>query len=1188
MAGAVSELRARFSAQISNFRSAVSDVRQEISGIGDNSRRSVQEANRSFDGMRGSLSSLRLAMQDAGAGTSRIFDGLESAVDRAESDLSTFGRISVATMVDLQRAVDRAGNTLDELGDDVDLGGLDQEIRNMDSAIEQFGRNATGSTREAEKALNNYKKSMTTVITVAGLAGTAIVAGMTGAITFSEDYQRSLNSLQSQTGATDDETKALGESMKNIYASNLGQDFTDIADSMALVRQNTGLTGKELESTSKSAILLRDTMQMDVMESTKVADTMMKQFGISADEAFTLFAQGQQAGLNKSGDMLDTFNEYSVYFKQLGFDSEGMWNVINAGMSAGAFNSDKVGDAIKELGIRVKDGSKTTNEAFADLGLNADETAQAFAKGGESSQKALGTIFSELAKIEDPVKRNAIGVNLFGTQFEDLEYKTIQAMGSVRNEADMTGDTLDKINEVQYSTMTEALRGIGRTIAVEVIEPIQTKVMPTVNKFINEFKKNLPTIKDAFSTAFNAIIDTVSKFAPTFESLFIIFKNASGWVGSTLVVAFTALGSILAPIVNTITSIVAKFTEWEGFIPVLNGIIAGFLTYKTYILAMQAPMLLQIARTKALTLATKAMNIVMKMNPIGLVIAALVGLGVALYTAYKKSETFRNIVNGAWEAIKNGAKAVFEWLTTNIPIWIDNIVQAWKDFKEGVVGIWDWLKSFFGKWGTEIVQAWDSFKNGIISLWDWVKNFFAKWGVEILAVIAPFIGIPLLIAKHWDTIKSFLVNLWNSILSVVMPIINNFVSIAKQLFTNFVNNTKGIVTPIKDFFVNTWQNIKLLVLSIVSVFLNLITGNFEDLKISLLGIWTAIKNQVVNIVKTLKDVALAVFKLFWTGVTTGFNTLKTGVVKIVTTLKTTAVNIFNTLKSGLINAANAIKTGVINTINNLKNGFVNSVNAIKTGAVNAFNTLKNGAINSVKALKNGTVSAIKSAKTTFVNTVNAIKNGVTSGFNTAKNTAINAVNGMKNSISNGISRIKGFFTNMKSNIISTVKGIDLLQIGKDIVNGLINGISSKIKKVKDTMTNLADSVTGKVKSLLGIHSPSRVFRDFGNFIGEGLAIGIDKSRKLVASASQMLAESAKIEPDTNGIGELTGETIGNQINLDDPDNEGGGGTHTTNYDAPLMNVENLYVNDKDDAREVSNGLYRLQQDHDRARGKKTS
>lgn len=63
---------------------------------------------------------------------------------------------------------------------------------------------------------------------------------------------------------------------------------------------------------------------------------------------------------------------------------------------------DKVGDAIKEMSIRVIDGSATTQQGFELIGLNADEMSAKFAAGGESAKEAFQQTVDALASVDDP------------------------------------------------------------------------------------------------------------------------------------------------------------------------------------------------------------------------------------------------------------------------------------------------------------------------------------------------------------------------------------------------------------------------------------------------------------------------------------------------------------------------------------------------------------------------------------------------------------------------------------------------------------------------------------------------------------------------------------------------------------------------------------------------------------------
>ena len=81
--------------------------------------------------------------------------------------------------------------------------------------------------------------------------------------------------------------------------------------------------------------------------------------------------------------------------------------------------------------------------------------------------------------------------------------------------------------------------------------------------------------------------------------------------------------------------------------------------------AQRGASLASAAATNVMTVAQRALNLAMRANPIGLIITALILLGTGLVLAYRKSETFRNIVNGAFNAVRNVAVSVFNWVRNN-------------------------------------------------------------------------------------------------------------------------------------------------------------------------------------------------------------------------------------------------------------------------------------------------------------------------------------------------------------------------------------------------------------------------------------------------------------------------------------------------------------------------------------------
>lgn len=415
----------------------------------------------------------------------------------------------------------------------------------------------------AEKGMDNTEKKAKGFSKILGGLATTAIAGLSTAVVgfvgvgvkVFNDLDTSLRNLQAQTGATDAEMKGMEESLENIYASNYGESFDDIAQAMATVKQNTGLVGQELEETTKNAITLRDTFGMDVTESTRAAKSMIEQFGISAEQAYNLIAQGAQNGANKNGDLLDTLNEYAVQFSALGFSAEEFTNILIDGAENGAWSIDKVGDAIKEFNIRAKDMSATTLDAFSSLGLDAEEMSQAFAQGGDSAQKAFQQVMTALSNMDDPLEKNRIGVQLFGTMFEDLEAEAISAFANIGDKASLSKNALEQINQVKYDSFGSAIQGIYRSIQIALIDSIQEHVLPLLNRFASFIQSNMPQIQAIFGAVFSVIGSIFNGFVQTIGFVISIIQSFVSSTNSSFSGVRDTISTILGTIMTIITDI---------------------------------------------------------------------------------------------------------------------------------------------------------------------------------------------------------------------------------------------------------------------------------------------------------------------------------------------------------------------------------------------------------------------------------------------------------------------------------------------------------------------------------------------------------------------------------------------------------------------------------------------------------
>ncbi|MDF9845524.1 phage-related minor tail protein [Paenibacillus sp. PastF-1] len=359
---------------------------------------------------------------------------------------------------------------------------------------------------------------------LAGGAAAGIAAGVGLAahqvFSFSEEYQQAINKMDFATNSSEKEIQEYGKSLINLYNMKLGEGLFDISEGMATVQQATQETGKELEKTSRYAILYRDAVGEDIKESVKAADTMSNVFEQNTGDMYNLLAQGWKKGLDQSSELLDSANEYSVYFKKIGFDANQMFDTFAAGLDAGAFNLDKVGDAVKEFGIRSKDGSKTSTEAYKILGLNAERMTATFAAGGPAAKKAFDQVVASIAAVKDPVKQSAAAVGLFGTQAEDLEIGVITSLGNVKSQFDSTKQTMEEIQKVKFNTIGQAFGSMGRTLQTSLILPISKELLPIFSGLAGKMTTWVPAVVGAFGRVGGAVKEAAVNVKWLFENGF--------------------------------------------------------------------------------------------------------------------------------------------------------------------------------------------------------------------------------------------------------------------------------------------------------------------------------------------------------------------------------------------------------------------------------------------------------------------------------------------------------------------------------------------------------------------------------------------------------------------------------------------------------------------------------------------
>lgn len=402
----------------------------------------------------------------------------------------------------------------------------------VDSSLKKACLDADENLGQLAKTAEKIGKAAKVAAGVTAAAATAV--GVAAVKSYTE-HEQAVNSMAAATGAAGEELDNLQGAMEAVYKNNFGENLQDAADAVATVDRNLkNISPDEIQEATEAALALRDTFEYGVEESTRAAAAITKNFGGSAKEAFSLIAAGAQNGLDYSGELIDTINEYSSQFSKLGFTADGMFQLLQSGADSTAWNLDKVGDAIKEFSIRAIDGSDTTVQAFQDLGYNADAMMETFAGGGEDANKAFFDVLNTLMDMDDQVKRDALGVALFGTMWEDLGAEAMQAMADASTAAYDTKGALDQINSVRYNDLESAMQGVKRQ-AEGILWTIGEQLEPYILDGLNFLSATvIPNVQTAVEKLGGYV---KSNIIPT-------IKTAAQWIGENKDMLLTLAGAV--------------------------------------------------------------------------------------------------------------------------------------------------------------------------------------------------------------------------------------------------------------------------------------------------------------------------------------------------------------------------------------------------------------------------------------------------------------------------------------------------------------------------------------------------------------------------------------------------------------------------------------------------------------------
>ncbi|WP_310466306.1 phage tail tape measure protein [Staphylococcus pseudintermedius] len=587
--------------------------------------------------------------------------------------------------------------------------------------------------------------------------------------------------------------------VSNSSFGRLGQKFTDIGPKLTSVGESMKSVGRSMSMyvtapvvagfglAAKKSIDFDDSMRK--VKATSGATG--KEFNLLRDKALEMGAKTKFSA-SESAEALQ-------YMSLAGWDTKDMLNGIDGVMQLAAASgedlaqvSDIVTDGLSAFGLKAKDSShfadvlaQTSSKANTDVsglgeafkyvapvagsfGFSVEDTSIALglmANSGVKASQAGTALKSMMTKLAKPTGEAKKTMESLGISITDSEGKMLP----FRDIMDQLRGSLGGLSKAQQSAAVKTLFG----------QEAMSGILPIINASDEDYQKLTKSIDNSAGASKRmsgemegGIGGSIRKMKSAIESMAISigdvlaphirraadflamladkFTSMPGWV-KTGVVGLGVFAASLGPLILT----TGMFTAALGSImttlgPLMTGIVkaGGLMNF----LGTKAPF-----AAKGLTLVGGAFKFML--GPVGLAIAAVVAIGTAFVVAYKKSETFRNIVHtvidpvvNAFKNLWNTAKEVFNSLKSllsgNTLPTVDllskimpkatanrvtvNLMKVRQTFINVFNAIWNFGREIGGK----IASFWKQNGDDVIQAFVNIGNFFKGFFIELRNLIS--------------------------------------------------------------------------------------------------------------------------------------------------------------------------------------------------------------------------------------------------------------------------------------------------------------------------------------------------------------------------------------------------------------------------------------------------------------------
>ena len=769
-------------------------------------QREVEETRGKLNQYKNDLSSLQTEQDRLSSNTARLEKLFSSTGTQVDDYADVLGSKLVSAIKNgtansdqMQTAIEKIGKSatggkadIRQLTDALDTVDDGEAIRNLIEELKQAGDAAQDTAEDVGQIAENTKGAalMQTADQLSAV-GDKIQDIGTKAMDAYAETENAVTKVNAYFGETGQAAEESANVIKSVYSDGVGESMDSVADAVLMVKKNLGdLSETDLTNLTQQAITLDELYGIDMNETLRGVNSLMQQYGLTAQEAMDYIVVGTQNGLDKTNELGDNLSEYAGKFSQAGYSASEYFQLLDNGLKNGAYNLDKVNDAINEVTTRLVDG--TLGESIGSFSTKTQELFTSWQNGGATQKQVIDSIVADIGNCTNQQEALNLAALAFGTMAEDGNLKFITSLTSVGSTYDsvkgsaqgMFDATTTPMQQMESNTrkLQQALVPLGEKLAelANAILPPLVSVITTIGGWFERLPgpvQNFVIILGALLAAFTALTPVIAAISVAMGALNISMLP----IIAVIAAVAAAIAGIIAIIQNW-----GAITQWFG--ELWNTICTG----------------------------------------IGSMVDSLKAWFSNLWTH----------LQSVWEGICNVVQTAVMLLGSIIQGAVDIITlpfqMIWENCKGIVSSVWEKIKSV-------VSSAIRAVSSTISSVMGAIKNVISTvWNAISSKVSSVLNTIKTTVSTVFNAVKSVASSVWNGIKSVISSVVDGIKSKVSSVFNGVKSTVTSIFNGIKSTATSVWNGIKDAIIKPVEAAKNAvkgiidkITGFFSGMKLEL-------------------------------------------------------------------------------------------------------------------------------------------------------------------------------------------------------------------------------------------------------------------------------------------------------------------------------------------------------------------